>query len=212
MPVEAHVEAALLRDFRTREPDATLAIQRLDETPADRLRSILTVTGLETAAAAEALAADGTVDDVRTLPCPGSVSQLRCLHQGDVRAQEVYRAMVATDGVFLCTGGPHTDWCHRLCFPDREALSSFTTVAPDEALPLQAVFERDGSPWTRNYGLSEPQAALIRMAAEQGYFAVPREVALAEVAAELDISSQAASERLRRGLDTLVQHSLLTDE
>ena len=212
MPVEAHVEAQLLGDFRNREPGATVAIRRLDETPADRLRSIVSVTGLETAPAAESLAADETVDDVRTLPCPGSVSQLRCFHQGDILAREIYRALVATDGVFVRTGGPHTDWCHRLCFPDREALSSFTSAAPDEALPLQAIFERDGLPWTRNYGLSEPQAAIIRTAAERGYFAVPREVALADVAAELDISSQAASERLRRGLGTLVEHSFLADE
>ncbi|MUV89266.1 hypothetical protein GJ629_04600 [Halapricum sp. CBA1109] len=52
---------------------------------------------------------------------------------------------------------------------------------------------------------------MLQLAVRRGYFTIPREVTLSELAAELDLSSQAASERLRRGIRTLVQ-TVLDDQ
>lgn len=51
--------------------------------------------------------------------------------------------------------------------------------------------------------LTDKQREMMQTASDMGYFEVPREVGLAAVADEIGISSQAASERLRRG-----QHKL----
>ena len=49
---------------------------------------------------------------------------------------------------------------------------------------------------------------LLRSAVDEGYFAVPREIALCDLAAAHGMSSQEASEHLRRGLDTVVRNAL----
>lgn len=49
------------------------------------------------------------------------------------------------------------------------------------------------------WDVTPAQAAALRTALELGYFAVPKEVTAAEVAAELGISKSAFLERLRRG-------------
>jgi predicted DNA binding protein len=44
---------------------------------------------------------------------------------------------------------------------------------------------------------------------EEGYFDVPCRVTMADLAAEFDISNQAASERLRRGLSNTFRNGVL---
>jgi predicted DNA binding protein len=50
------------------------------------------------------------------------------------------------------------------------------------------------------------------VAAKQGYYQIPRETTVADIADALDISTQAASERLRRGMDQLITSIHVTSE
>ncbi len=56
--------------------------------------------------------------------------------------------------------------------------------------------------------LTEPQREAIAEAYRQGYYDVPREISLEELANELDISHQALSERLRRANRVLAGEQL----
>jgi hypothetical protein len=56
--------------------------------------------------------------------------------------------------------------------------------------------------------LTGAQREAIRVAADRGYFKVPREVSLKEIAEQLGVSEQAVSQRLRRGLGNLVAGSV----
>lgn len=47
------------------------------------------------------------------------------------------------------------------------------------------------------------------MAVEEGYFSVPRGTKLDEIADQLGITKQAASERVRRGTETVLRKSLI---
>ena len=47
------------------------------------------------------------------------------------------------------------------------------------------------------------------MAVEEGYFSVPRGTTLEEIAEEAGITRQAASERVRRGAETVLRKSLI---
>ncbi len=49
-------------------------------------------------------------------------------------------------------------------------------------------------------------------ALEHGYYDVPREASLTDLAERLDVSHQALSERLRRGHGNLVKHALGANE
>ena len=69
----------------------------------------------------------------------------------------------------------------------------------------------EGEPSDR-FGLTDEQYEALTMACETGSVDVPRATDLDELAAELDISHQALSERLRRAQATLVRETLLVGE
>lgn len=56
--------------------------------------------------------------------------------------------------------------------------------------------------------LTPEQEEALEAALERGYFEIPREISMEELAAELGISHQALSERLRRAYETLVNEEL----
>ena len=56
--------------------------------------------------------------------------------------------------------------------------------------------------------LPRKQAETLRLALETGYFDVPRDVTLQDLADELGVSDQTVSERLRRGIATVVDDAL----
>lgn len=59
--------------------------------------------------------------------------------------------------------------------------------------------------------LTDRQRECLAVAARAGYFAVPRDCTLADVAATLDVDKSSASETLRRALDRIVDWYLVTD-
>ncbi|WP_416839118.1 helix-turn-helix domain-containing protein [Haloferax sp. DFSO52] len=104
--------------------------------------------------------------------------------------------------------GLHT----RMRFPDRDALVRYRTRCSEIGLEMKVrrIYQGDVAV-TSGYGLSEKQQEILRLAADSGYFEVPRTVSLSDLAAELDISTQSASERLRRGVGALVSSTVCSD-
>lgn len=109
-------------------------------------------------------------------------------------------------GVVLAATGRVNEWKFQLRFPSQGALSQFYQQCTDRGLPLQIREFIPQSPFQEEkpFDLSEPQQEAIRIAFERGYFDVPRQTTITELADELGISTQAVSERLRRGLTTLL--------
>ena len=67
---------------------------------------------------------------------------------------------------------------------------------------------RPTEPRQRVYGLTSAQAEALKVAADAGYFDVPRSVSVEELGDRLGISANAASQRIRRGSRTLVHETL----
>lgn len=126
----------------------------------------------------------------------------------------VYRAAVKRSGLFLSGRAGPEAWTLQLRFPDRDAVSAFCDRCEDEGVDVtvQGLYEGETTPRAEQFDLSPRQREILILAAEQGYFEVPRQTSLSGLATDIDISSQAASERLRRGLDSLVEQTLLTPE
>ncbi|MFB6188310.1 MAG: helix-turn-helix domain-containing protein [Halapricum sp.] len=59
--------------------------------------------------------------------------------------------------------------------------------------------------------LTEAQRDLLRSAVREGYFKVPREISLVELADIHDVSDREASQQLRRGLDAVLQDVTISD-
>lgn len=97
-------------------------------------------------------------------------------------------------------------WHARMRFPDRDALATFRTFCAENGLDfrLQRLYDSDPERGPPRDRLTTHQREALRLAHEDGYFGIPRETTLDDIAAELDISNQAASERLRRGCERLI--------
>ena len=60
--------------------------------------------------------------------------------------------------------------------------------------------------------LSDHHRETLQIAVEKGYFEVPREGTLTDIAEELDVPSSEVSERLRHGIRTVLRNSEVIDE
>lgn len=117
------------------------------------------------------------------------------------------------EGAVTHAHGSEAGWNLRLLFPDHETLSQAHDSVTEAgfSLDIQAVYTAEDERH-RRYGLTETQRTTLVTALQSGYFTVPREVSLTELAEQQDLSHQALSERLRRGMDNLVESTLLTQD
>lgn len=113
--------------------------------------------------------------------------------------------------VFLEAEATHEGWTFRMQVPDREALAEYRDLYRERDRPFQlrTIYRESDARGGPEPELTDPQREALVAAYESGYFDVPQEVSQADVAARLDISPQALSERLQRGTRTLVGATLV---
>jgi predicted DNA binding protein len=105
------------------------------------------------------------------------------------------------------------EWQFRVRFEDNDALSAFRAHcrAHDIGCQLRQVYAiTEGADPNREFGLTDAQYEAVTAAVDGGYFEVPREMTFADLAADLGISQQAVSERVRRGVRKVLYRSLVT--
>ncbi|WP_436934137.1 helix-turn-helix domain-containing protein [Halovenus marina] len=204
--------AVLAETVRACGRDA-LDIDRLDGSEAVPLRTMVTTAG-RPEQLRPAFARDSSVSCVTVFESTDGRHSYLAVHGEGSQAGAVYESLVAHGGVFVSGTVRDGAWELRVRFPDRGSFEAFRDDCPAEEanLDVEAVYETTASVRTKRCPLTEQQAELIRLAARAGYFEVPRKQSLGELATELDISTQAASERLRRGLDSLIDETLPREE
>lgn len=109
--------------------------------------------------------------------------------------------------------GTADGWQRRVRFPDRHSVVEMREFCADNDVEFQLhrLYTPGESEVVDEFGLSPEQRRALVTAEREGYFEVPRQTSLDELGAELDISGQSASERLRRGVSALVTNTLLSD-
>ncbi len=115
------------------------------------------------------------------------------------------------EGHLLDATGTADEWGFEIRFPTHDAVSEFQAYCHEHDVPIDVkrIFNPttpDAGPW---YGLTGPQREVMIHAAETGYYSIPRRTSTQELADHFDISDQAVTERLRRGIATLVTNTLL---
>lgn len=104
-------------------------------------------------------------------------------------------------------------WNLRVLFPDRDGISAAHDYAQehDFLFDLKRLYDVDAIRRVR-YNLTSDQHEALVEGIQRGYYDIPRETKLDELADDLDISHQALSERFRRATKTLIENALLVDE
>lgn len=133
------------------------------------------------------------------------------LEWSDVTAP-VFESVAETNGSLVGLQGTHQGWRFDLRFPDEDALSVFYEVCQKRSVPIEfaAIYESDRFS-DDGFGMTERQAETLLEAYEERYYDVPRGVTLADLAAQLDVSEQAVSERLRRAIAMLLDTTVFED-
>jgi hypothetical protein len=103
--------------------------------------------------------------------------------------------------------GTNESWSLRLRFTSHESFKGFAERCRDLNIDLTLRAVYNPHPPVTTGMLTTAQREALRVASERGYFKVPREVTLRELSDQLGVSEQAVSQRLRRGLDSLVAGS-----
>jgi predicted DNA binding protein len=114
-------------------------------------------------------------------------------------------------GTILEAHGDST-WSFTVRFKNHGDLTQFHQFyqAHDFPVHIDRVASLEEEPGTEyGFGLTPAQREALILAVENGYFAIPRETQLEDVGDELGISKQAASERVRRGAETVLRKALV---
>ena len=208
--VEFAVETPVFRTACGAVPGMDLVLEQETVTESRGTSWILWAEGSTFGAFEDGLDRDPTVRDHALLSDRGD----RRLYRVDLSAEgseaTIYPCWSDNGGVFLAGHREDGTWSLRFEFPDRDAIESFQEccerrsgvsaslrqVSPGHALDQQRA------------ELTQPQREVLTLACENGFFQIPREVTLAELGDELDVSDTAVSQRLRRGLRTVLDGTL----
>lgn len=191
-------------------PEVTVEAAEIVAHAPDTTMPCLWASGPDLEEFGEAMAADPTVEEIRaTASFDGEV--LYHLTWSD-EIQSFVTEMIDHEGVILEASGRADRWRVRLRFMTREQFDSFQTefAEGEPELRLERLFQAE-LPRHRRGHVTPEQYRALATATELGYYQVPRQASIRDVAAELDVSHQAVSERLRRGVANLVADTLLRD-
>lgn len=102
------------------------------------------------------------------------------------------------------------EWELEALFATDEDLARFHEYAETNDLDFQLkrVYYPQNPEEQGEYDLTPQQLEAVELAYERGYFNVPRDVTLTELATELDLSRNAVSARIRRGIRNVLSSTI----
>jgi predicted DNA binding protein len=208
--VEATIptEQFALRHAFDRLTDPEFEIVRLVEHGEDRLMPFLWATAADLETVPGALREDPSTENVEQISELDEEHLYRMEWTAHIRV--VLFLLMEENATVMDATAANDVWSLRILFPEHDSISATEEFCTEYDIDLQ--FERfyqlSDSLRRGKYGLTEQQYESITAAFEAGYYEVPRDAELAEVAAETDVSHQALSERIRRGHHNLIETTL----
>lgn len=121
---------------------------------------------------------------------------------------------LARANVVLLTGiGTKDEWVFEVRGESQESIAAFRDYCQENDIPIEITAIHAMLPIQgEGYELTETQREALVLAYERGYFETPPEAHLDEIAAELGITQQSLSSRLRRGHRRLIGATLIGSE
>jgi hypothetical protein len=206
--VEFTLDYPILRETLRAVPESRLVWERSDA--ADERHVILFWLEAPAFDAVEpAFGEDRTVDDWSLLTeLPDRRLYRVELADPGYRAS-LYPVMVEESGVNRRVVADADGWHLRVEFPTVEAFERFRDACREQGVDIRIDrFLTDSAGGDREFGLTSAQRETLVAAVETGYLDIPREADLTDLADELGISPNAASERFRRAVRTLTRSAI----
>lgn len=186
-------------------PDCTITIEYNDQTFAGPIVTLIRVVGRSLDAVETALENADYVQELALISDDGLVRVYHLVLDGPWRAEmdEITFNKTLIERVRVTEDG----WQLKQQFANRDELAAYrdSCLKAGADFRLDRLYESDSTSETIP-GVSEKQREALLAAYETGYFAVPRQTSLEDIAAELGISQSALAERLHRGQSHLLEH------
>ena len=210
MFVQFHLDSTVMSTALGHASGMGLTVQHVDSSDSIPMRSVFWAGGDDFDAFETGLDADGTVTDWRVIAQNGDERLYRVHFAADTPDVVIYESAVDADGVFLKSETDGDGWTVKMLFPSRDAFNEFRAACDDVdlALDVDSIYSKPFSGSGDEIALTDPQRNLLTRAVQVGYFDIPRETTLQELGQQMNISGQAASERLRRGMETLIRETV----
>lgn len=210
----ARIGSPLFQSALEAVPEMVLEFEDVRREQGERRRFVLWASGNDFEAFEAALDADPTVGAHQCLTDLGDRRLYRFTLSEEGQRASQYSTVVREDIVLLDLTIKEGALLAVARIPSREALAAIREAYQEHGIPfhlLQLYTEEttatdDDS--DRRFGATNAQREALLHALEAGYFAVPRETTLEEMADELGISTSAFSLRLRRGQENLLRGTL----
>ncbi|WP_224336105.1 helix-turn-helix domain-containing protein [Haloprofundus halobius] len=199
-------EQFALGELFERCPSVSIDVLRTAAHGAASPASLLWFDG-ESADVGTALAADPSVEAATLLADLNG----KWLYQ--VEWKRPVRDALATllgEATLLGASAEEGTWRFRTLFPRHEQLASAHEKWESNGFPItvERISELDETFGRSEFALTDEQREAFVVAHQRGYFKVPRDVTLTELADEIGITQQALSERLRRAHNSLAESTL----
>lgn len=197
-----------LEDTLIALPGLEVECERIIKSGDDAVMPLLWFRYEDREAIADALEDDDTVRDVSWLA--EFEDEVLCRMEWIDRVRLLLQMLTNAEATIMDAYGRNDQWQLRVLYPERDKFSMTHDFCDEHGLTFDVVSirELEGEPAGR-FGLTESQFRALTHATERGYYEVPREATLEEVADDLGVSHQALSERLRRATGALVEDALL---
>lgn len=200
-------DAVVLGETLPKFPGLTVELEQLVPTRHSPMPFLWTSSAEGLSAFGEAAAEDPSVEEITRL----STLEEGVLYQVRWAAADegLLGRLSSGDEAILQARGRGDEWTLKIRVNSREELADFRAFCGRRDIPFHVIRIYDlTKPKIGEYDVSEKQRAALLTALELGYFNIPRDASLREVADSLGISPRAASERLRRGHTNLVSNTL----
>jgi predicted DNA binding protein len=130
----------------------------------------------------------------------------------DLEINGIIQPLIDTNARVLEASGNAEEWEFRLRFLAQDDLNEFNRTVTNKGIPVTLRHLYNPVPPEEQSQMSDNQHEVITEAYRHGYFDVPRGVTATDLADSFEVSDSAVSQRLRRGLSTLVRDTMIPEE
>jgi predicted DNA binding protein len=160
-----------------------------------------------------ALEVDDDVESFEILDSTDGETLVRAEWAEDIDG--VLDALATADGSIIEGVGEANTWTFSFRFPDHDDLSTFYRECVDGDIPIDVQsIHNPGIPETLGLGfdITDAQREALMTALDAGYYDVPRNINLTDLAAELGLSDTATKQRISRGTAALLRATLANSQ
>lgn len=195
-----------LGDTLAAVPSATIELDRLVAHSPTYVMPFIWLINADQQAFEAAVADDASVKDATNTDSFGS-SHLYQISWTDIVSDRL-ELILDHEGVILEARGSGDAWRLWVRFGTRDHFTEFKRHFDQYGNVTLHAMTNQQTPGGIHYGVSNKQRDALLAAYDQGYYDVPRTASGKDIAEQLDVSQQAVSNRLRRGVHTLIENTL----